>query len=124
MIFYFAGPYPQRENIAAMAEEFTMLTVHNVNSTWLLKSEESPLLYGEYAATALNDVEEADAIVVFTDYAAGSKGGMWVEMGSAMDMGKLVYIVGNEHYSNIFCHLADQHYSTFYDFVGAADAKD
>ena len=119
MIFYFAGPYPNRKVIAEYAATLTLDTKHKVRARWLAEGEEDPHQHEVYAAQDLNDVEGADAVAIFVDGVKKSKGGMWVEFGAAMQLGKPVYIIGKHQYHNIFCWLADNHYDTFEDFKEA-----
>lgn len=61
------------------------------------------------------DVKSADIIVVLSEDCEGVPGGMWAEMGMGLALNKGLIVIGPK--TNVFCHLADEHYDSIEDYV-------
>lgn len=102
MRIYVAGPYVARESLLQTKSEIEAHG-HEVTSRWLLGSHDdlAPIIC---ATDDLEDIERADALILFLDRGPGSRGGMYVELGYAIAKGKKVILVGER--TNVFTWLA------------------
>lgn len=99
---YLAARFPRRAELEALVPQFEGAGFE-VTARWVFGGEEG-LTRTEIAALDLEDVEQAEAIVLFTEE-YGSKqsgGGRFVEFGYAMALGKECYVIGD--YENVFMH--------------------
>jgi hypothetical protein len=108
---YLCARYGKRDYLLACRAQLE-LAGHDVTSRWLDTSWEGkgegssaapPEYRQQYAVKDLQDVEECDLLIAFTEPPdQGGRGGRHVELGAAIAWGKRVFVVG--HYENIFCH--------------------
>lgn len=90
---------------------------HTVTSSWIVddshcQPEESAVFkqddaLSETSAVAdLNDIDVADALILFTDQYGERPGkGKWMEFGYALAKGKKIFIHGQDTRSSVFYHL-------------------
>jgi nucleoside 2-deoxyribosyltransferase len=82
---------------------------HEVTSRWV--SENYPLLRTpedeqKFALQDFMDIDEADALILFTDQYGDSPGkGKFMEYGYAYAKGKQIYLHGQDYQSSIFYYL-------------------
>lgn len=120
MQIYLAAKFSRQDEMRTVREQLTN-DGHRVTSRWL---DEEPYCGPEnlipvyimrrYATYDLEDIEDADAIVCFTEPArtGPTRGGRHVEFGYALALGKLVYAVGD--IENVFYSLPNvQRYKTW-----------
>ena len=104
MKVYLAAMYQWMEAIKAKRELFHAAGFEST-AQWLDGDEEKQLNRHSAATMDLDDVDRADALVLYT-LAKGSKfssGGRFVEFGYALAKDKKIIIVGDRE--NVFCHL-------------------
>ena len=115
MKLYLAGPYGDRLRIKKKADKLTALGFH-ITSRWVHGDHDEGKSLPElrrYAEEDLQDIAEADVLMVFTSKKAdrmpmepySTTGGHHVEMGIAMGTGKEVILIGPP--ANVF-HLLPQ----------------
>jgi nucleoside 2-deoxyribosyltransferase len=94
MKVYMAGRY---NNLALLKEESKIFTDngHEVTSSWL-DNKEDGMSFKDVAVLDLQDVDRADAVVLYTEpYGTPVPGGgRHVEFGYGMGKGKKLFIVG------------------------------
>ncbi len=108
MNIYLAAPYRRRVELSGYAAELEAMGRH-VTSRWLSASHDhlvdtvdDPATRGVWAAEDLQDIEDADTLIAFTvPVEQYRRGGMHVEVGFALAMGKRVIEVGG-HRPNVF----------------------
>lgn len=128
MRFYLAARFSRRLELRGYRNQLDSFG-HRVTSRWLDVEEVSmdELTWTQrdhYAHIDLDDVRDADCLIVFTEERSLSvpgaeRGGRFVEMGYALGLGKPIVIVGPRE--NIFCFLA-QGVTQFEDFPELVDA--
>lgn len=113
---YFAGRWGRREELRIRRDAFQSFGVV-VTSSWLDEAPHanvpddgselpaSPATRAEIATRDLNDLASSDVIVAFTEDPRSpyGRGGRHVELGVALGLRKLVWIVGPRE--NVFCWL-------------------
>lgn len=99
---YLAARYITKDKIKSYAEKL-ITEGHEITSSWL--SPEDDQSDGAAALRDLIDIQEADALVSFTEEPSigYNTGGRHVEFGAAWVWGKKLIIVGPKE--NIFHHL-------------------
>jgi len=99
---YLAGSYSARKKLADIAMKITQRghDMH-VPAIWLTGKHDDAAPV-ECATADLQDIKNADMLVLFTEY-PGSRGGMYVELGIALAHRIPVIIVGP--YTNVFTRL-------------------
>jgi hypothetical protein len=116
---YLASRYTRRAEMLEYAEELEALG-HEVVSRWILgehDSEEATPTDAQQASWAgedFGDIYLSDALIAFTETPdiGYSRGGRMVELGIALGLHRLVYLVGPAE--NCFCHLPQvQRYSSW-----------
>ena len=103
MKIYLSARFGQAEEMRNVRAELTKLG-HTVTSRWidgLLKEN------AEAARQDLEDIRQADAVLLFTDHTPSYEGGRHFETGYAYAAGKPIVIVGPR--LNIFHYLPDIH---------------
>ena len=81
---------------------------HTITSSWITDDShtESGSSREISAITDLNDIDRADALILFTDQYGEKHGkGKFMEFGYAIAKGKKVYIHGLDTTSSVFYHL-------------------
>jgi len=104
MKVYLAACFEQQEEIKAKADELAALGIH-VTSRWRFEDSslpETPERFDQCARVDLEDIRDADYLVVLTDQTS-QRGGKHVETGYALGLGKPVMIVGRKE--NVFHYL-------------------
>ena len=99
---YLAARFPRRAELESYVPQFKEAGFE-VTARWVFGGEEG-LTRSDIAELDLDDVYDADVIVLFTEE-YGSKqsgGGRFVEFGYAMALGKECYAIGD--YENVFMH--------------------
>ena len=83
MTFYLAGPYSDREHLRTCASVIAGVSGWTCNARWLDGSHDgmSPM---QAAKEDVADVRAADALVLVAERQS-TKGGMWVELGIAIE---------------------------------------
>lgn len=125
MKIYLAARYSRRDQLKELAKELERMG-HTVTSRWLQtewvnrpdQSSAAPPEYRQqYALIDLEDVDDADVVVNFTEAPGdGSRGGRHVEYGYALAKGKRLIVVG--HKENLFHeHPAVQFYASQWDML-------
>lgn len=103
---YLAAPFSRRAEAAGHAANLSSVTVEVVAS-WLAGGAGSASPEGwaaaasEWAAKCLAEVREARAVVVLWP-TESTTGGLWVEVGFALALGRPVVFVGEQ--PNLFCY--------------------
>lgn len=99
---YLAARFPRREEMESYSPQFK-IAGFDVIARWVFGGEEG-LTRTDIAQLDLEDVTEADVIVLFTEEYASkqSGGGRFVEFGYALALGKECYVIGD--YENVFMH--------------------
>ncbi len=94
MKIYLAGRYHRREELLKLSEDY-IKDGHEITSKWLAGAEEG-MTYTDIATMDLEDVERADALVLYSEpYGEPIPGGgRHVEFGYAIGRKKKVFIVG------------------------------
>lgn len=87
--FYLAASFPQRAEARKIAEMIPAVCT----SRWLHGKHEEYGTEAEFAATDVDDVRSAEAIIVLTGDSR-TRGGRHTELGIALALGKKCYIVG------------------------------
>ena len=109
---YLAAPYSTKDVIMQYANELRAVGVA-VTSSWLEEphapntqmAELTDEVHEKYAIRDVEDIDAADAFVLFTDPTkAVVRQGRTFEFGYAVAKGKTIVIVGTEH-ENIFHYL-------------------
>ena len=129
MKVYLAAQYPRRDELRLYADYLRQHGME-VTSRWL--EERSPLdtqmgddpeeRYKELAAYDLEDIDRADALVLFSEnpLVGVPRGGRHFEHGYAIGTGKPAYIVGPKE--NVFHYIGrNYHFETFEKFVQAIE---
>lgn len=102
MRIYLAGRYTAMRRLKAQAELLERLG-HNVkiDCVWLtgVHDDTAPL---ECAVNDLADLRKSDLVLVYT-LEAGARGGLYVELGVALERGIPVIVVGP--YTNVFTRM-------------------
>ena len=99
MKFYLAGSFSSQSMLLAIMYLLQAMG-HEVTSHWLIQTGNAP--NPTRAKMDLSDIDVADAVIVFTSIPS-TTGGLWVELGYALGIGKPVYLCGPR--SNVFAHL-------------------
>jgi len=111
---YLSGRFGWREELNRYREELAQLGVE-VTSRWL--TDPTPDLTDEawrlLASKDREDIERAEAFVLFADSSRDSGGGRHVEFGIALALGKRVIVVGE--IENLFQCLAEVEVVTSWD---------
>ncbi len=110
MNIYIASKYPNKHNVAELAEHIESWN-HTIVSSWHTEGcapnvELSEIPDSELRNIAERDISElttADLLLVYTHECGVSRGGMWVEMGYAIASDKRVFILG--HPITVFGYL-------------------
>lgn len=120
MRIYLAGGYSRREELNRYARELEQMT-HLVVARWLHGQHEMlpgmpEEVRGRFAEEDLEDLLQADCVIVFTDEQAPSRGGHHVETGLAIAMhryGRRLLVVGPR--TNVFHWLPRvvEHYESW-----------
>lgn len=99
---YLAARFPRREEMESYVPKFEKAGF-NVTARWVFGGEEG-LLRSEISVMDLEDVKNAEVLVLFTEeYGVPQPGGgRFVELGYAMALGKECYVIGD--YENVFMH--------------------
>ena len=102
MRIYIAGRYTAMSRLNAEADKIRSLG-HEVliDCVWLTgrNDDTAPI---ECASNDLRDLRQSDMVLLYTNE-AGTRGGMYVELGVALERGIPVVIVGP--YTNVFTRL-------------------
>ena len=131
MKFYLAGRFIRSGEINECADELRGIG-HTVSCRWLLgnhqihpgssevdaSGDNVPMIARPFAQDDIEDVEKADALVLFTErpYSDKGRGGRHVEFGYALGKGKEVYIIGPRE--NVFHTLPGvKQYASFDRFL-------
>lgn len=112
---YLAARFGLWEAMQDYAERFEALG-HETVSSWYhgivpnTPEDNDPETLCDEAQNDINDIAEADLVIVFTEsldvhVSGASRGGRHVEMGVALGMKKAVWVVGPRE--NLFCHHPD-----------------
>lgn len=104
MIVYIAAPYQTLVMMHYLRR--TLISAgFDVNASWLNEDPENISLQPEYAVRDMQDISEADVVVVYNppEWTNKGAGGRHVELGIALALKKPVIVFGGV--SNIF-HLA------------------
>lgn len=132
MRFYIGSRHSRKGEMVDVADTLTQLG-HEVKARWL---EPDTLRWSEIendverfqaaqrvAIAAFEDITKANAVVIFSDEEGGKKGGVWTELGLAVALNKLTFLVGPR--TNAFCHLPFvDHFDSveeFYDYLSNND---
>lgn len=119
MKVYLAAAFSRRAELRGYRDELRRAGIE-VTSRWLDESEEPEpddddfaddvRSFAEYAEMDLEDVQDADVIVCFTEEPGGgpARGGRHVELGYALGIGLDAIVVG--YRENIFHCLRDVHF--------------
>lgn len=106
MKIYLAHNFAARLVLRPVVERLTQLG-HEVTSRWI--TDDAHVLESTAAQNArddLDDVDRADALVIFTDQFAERPGrGKFVELGYAMGKGKRIYLCGVPDPTCVFYNL-------------------
>ncbi len=79
---------------------------HFVTSLWITDDSQHNDLEEDRAKMDLRNIDEADALILFTDQYTDKPGkGKFIEFGYALAKGKLVFIHGRDVSSSVFYHL-------------------
>ena len=122
--FYLAARFSRNDEMRGVRDVLEAIG-HKVTSRWIdlhggdqLESAAQAALNSDPESVAhfgvhdLKDIEDADALISFTDESGGGKGGRHVEHGYALALGKRVIVVGPRE--NIFHTLPQvEHYSNW-----------
>lgn len=102
MNIYLAARFPRREEMESLVPRFKKIG-WNVTARWVFGGEEG-LTREDIAILDLEDVENADALVLFTEPYGSLQpgGGRFVEFGYALASEKRVYVIGERE--NVFTH--------------------
>jgi len=102
---YLAARFPRRAEMEGYVPFFKNLGF-DVTARWVFGGEDG-LTRSEIAEIDLEDVADADCLVLFThDYGSLQPGGgRFVEFGYALALGKRVIVIGD--YENVFTHHPD-----------------
>lgn len=119
---YLAGPYAARARLNGFAEDLRALGA-DVTASWLDETHDitpgtvdaetdlSDTEVARHAATDLQDIANADLLILITAKVAGvpgaASGGRHVETGFALAHGLPVFVVGQAE--NVFHRLGDTH---------------
>ena len=107
---YLAGPFSWRDRLARVADALADLGIATT-SRWMTAHAEHGDDMKAYSAAELTryglddfeDIDKADAVVLFNPIGSAGGGGRWVELGYALKQQKLVLMVGPQ--TNPFCFL-------------------
>jgi nucleoside 2-deoxyribosyltransferase len=111
MRFYLAARFGRWPEMAYRSRELQTLG-HAVTSRWhqgvakpAHPRDRSALSHDlcRVASEDLHDIDQADAVILFTEYGKHFAGGRHVEAGYALALGKRLFIVGPRE--NVFYHL-------------------
>jgi nucleoside 2-deoxyribosyltransferase len=104
--FYLAGRFSRRAEMRAVAADLEAAG-HVVTSRWIRERAENEARAAANARRDLRDIDQADAVLVFTDEprSTTSRGGHWVEVGYALGQGKAICVIGWRE--NVFCWLPE-----------------
>jgi hypothetical protein len=127
MRIYIAGRYSRKLEFRDYADTLTRRG-HHVTSRWLQETaspdaamgEESPTAYAGYATVDLEDIDNSDSLLFFSeDPLVGTpRGGRHVEFGYALAGGKFIDVVGPAE--NIFHYRPMvHHYASFEEYLAA-----
>jgi nucleoside 2-deoxyribosyltransferase len=114
MKIYLASRFSNHEKLNALATTLTK-NGHMVVSTWHRTEALSPVPrdHPEYldnslraAERDLQEIDESDALILFTENCEATPGGLWFEAGYAKALGKQCFVIGPR--INIFCHLCSE----------------
>ena len=102
MRFYLAGPYSQRLALQEIAQ--TCFPRWRCTARWLAGGHDG--MSSRIAATEdIEDVQAADVLVIDARRQS-TRGGMWVEVGIALNAGIPVFVISSAPADlNVFCHL-------------------
>lgn len=112
MKIYVAGPFQQFERVRSLQRKLIDLG-HEISHDWTLEHDNWPngLAPGSREAILcamadMQGVKEAEAVIVLTpeDKCVGC--GLWIEMGAALALCKLVAVVGPQRERSVFAELA------------------
>jgi nucleoside 2-deoxyribosyltransferase len=103
MKVYLASNYSTWPDMQVKAAQLKYLG-HEVTSEWITGAHNGDDR-AEYAAIDLRDIDEAEAVIFFSESPEGSRtrGGKHVEFGYALARGKQIFLVGPP--VNVFHHL-------------------
>lgn len=95
MKIYIAHNFSARQELARSIVPYLKSRGHEVTSRWIW--DHSNQVGAEWAQHDLDDVDSADALLVFLDQCGNTPGrGKFVEFGYAMAKGKKVYALGTD----------------------------
>lgn len=134
MIIYLAGRYSRREELCAYKRQLVSLG-HTVSSRWLngnhqiddegLSVEAKAEERTRFALEDWFDLLAAECCIAFTEPPRGtsSRGGRHVELGAALALEQIVYVVG--HRENVFCCLPQVRFHEEWEScLGAIEDRD
>lgn len=107
MRIYLTARWARRDEMKLHRQELQKLG-HEVTSRWL--DEVDGVSPADAAAVDLNDIDDAEALIVFTDApdVGYSTGGRHVEMGYAIGIGRHICVIGPRE--NVFHHLPQMNF--------------
>lgn len=141
MRYYFAGRYSRHAELAKYRDQLELIPGAKVTSRWIdchdgeLEASYTPEALAadpagcwRHGAADLEDLNEADVIVSFTDASGGGKGGRHVEHGWAISAHDSLILADDPAFSmrlvvvgpreNIFhCHPGTEVYADFAEFL-------
>lgn len=123
MKVYLAAQYEYRKTLRPLAEAMQLLG-HTVTSNWIwseatrAQEEGDPALARDVACKNVQDLQEADTLLVFTDRVGDRAvgGGRFFELGLAWAYGHEIIVIGEPEM--VFHHLPDiTFYPTYREFA-------
>lgn len=132
MNIYLAARFSKQDEMRLVRQQLEERDGHRVTARWLdevpypAPEDQIPIhVMRQYAEYDLEDIENADAIVCFTEPArtGPTRGGRHVEFGYALALCRHIYVVGPVE--NIFYSLPQvKHYKTWTGARRAINAED
>lgn len=129
MKIYIAGRYSRRDEFREVAKKLVSYG-HEVTSRWLDEqidvahsmADLTPAYAAKAAAHDLSDIDDAVAILFFSEDALTPRGGRHVEFGYALAQGKWIYVIGPKenifHYHPFVVNIPDVEYLAPVQVVG------
>jgi nucleoside 2-deoxyribosyltransferase len=120
MIFYPAGKFTERNRIKQLCYDLLPLG-HKVNGRWLSSTHAQAVWSNREQAMAfaimdLDDLQQADAVILFNQSEVPQSPGRNIEFGYALAHGKPVYLIGEQ--SGVFHYLPlVTHFHKWNDFI-------
>lgn len=118
MYYYLAAPFGHGPQLPPYRQDLVDRG-HHVTSHWIdraVAGEDAYISSEDSALEDIQDILDADALILFTGTTEVVRGGMYVEFGAAMATDMDLIVIGPR--TNVFTHLKGvKQYDTWEDFL-------